>query len=345
MTICLNTAWHDLPRAWGKPVLQATIRSRPEDFLVIEDLGFLPEGAGEHLFLLIRKTGWNTADVAGWLAKALGVRRRDVGKAGLKDRHAVAEQWFGIHLPGREPALPPMPEGLELIQAVRHRRKLRTGALKGNRFILRLRNVKGDPATLGRRLLAISRGGVPNWFGEQRFGHGGGNLDAALKLFAGEKISDRHLRGLYLSAARSFLFNRVLAERVSAGTWNRVLPGDLMTFSGSRSIFPADASTPADPRLAELDLHPTGPLAGCDGIPPSSEVLALESRVLEHYRDYASGLVDYRLRAERRALRLPVTRLAWRLLDGGDWELDFRLPAGAYATAVLREILEMEASP
>lgn len=341
MTISLNTAWTDLPRASGSPVVRATIRSRPEDFLVIEDLGFSPEGEGEHLYLRIRKTGWNTAEVAGWLARVLGVRRREVGQAGLKDRHAVAEQWFGVHLPGRDPALPPLPEGLELVQAVRHRRKLRTGALKGNRFVLRLRNVEGDTVALGRRLLAISRHGVPNWFGQQRFGHAGGNLQAALRLFAGERVSDRHLRGLYLSAARSFLFNRVLAERVSAGTWNRALPGDLMTFSGSRSIFPADASTAADPRLAALDLHPTGPLPGCDGVPPSADVLALESSVIGDYPDYAAGLVDYRLRAERRALRLPVMRLAWRHLAEGDWELDFRLTAGAYATAVLREIIDL----
>ncbi|MEX0732068.1 MAG: tRNA pseudouridine(13) synthase TruD [Aquisalimonadaceae bacterium] len=336
----IDTAWRSLPRAWGAPVLRATVRQFDEDFQVVEELGFTPEGEGEHLYLRIRKTGWNTADVAGWLARALGVRRRDVGQAGLKDRHAVAEQWFGVHMPGRHPDLPPLPGGLELVQAVRHRRKLRTGALKGNRFILRLRNVEGDTQALGRRLLGISRGGVPNWFGEQRFGIDGGNLAAAARLFAGDKVADRHLRGLYLSAARSFLFNRVLAERVAAGSWNRVLTGDLMTFSGSRSLFPADASTTADPRLAALDVHPTGPLAGCDGVSPTADALLVERRVLEAHTGYTAGLVDYRLRAERRALRLSVANLSWRPLEDGDWELSFSLPPGAYATAVLREVIE-----
>jgi len=363
LPIDLASAWTDLPRAWGEPVITAKIRSLPEDFLVIEDLGFTPEGEGEHLYLRIRKIGWNTSEVAGWLAKALGVRKRDVGQAGLKDKHAVAEQWFGVHLPGLNPELPPLPEGLTLMQAVRHRKKLRTGALQGNRFVLRLRDVRihgaspeqgygrggergvgqeigeGIGEILGRRLLAISRGGVPNWFGDQRFGINGNNLGAASRLFAGQRVPERHLRGIYLSAARSFLFNRVLAERVAGGNWNRVLAGDLMTFSGSRSLFPMDASTPADPRLAALDLHPTGPMSGIDGVAPGGEVLALEDRVMGAYPAYVAGLVDYRLRAERRALRLPVSNLAWRPLDNGDWELDFRLPAGAFATTVLREIV------
>lgn len=332
-------AWSLLPRAWGAPVGRARIRDCPEDFRVIEELGFAPTGEGEHLYLRIRKMGWNTADVAAWLARALGVRRRDVGRAGLKDRHALTEQWFAVHLPGRDVRLPDLPEGVEIVRAVRHRRKLRIGALRGNRFIIRLRGFDGDAVALNRRLLAISRGGVPNWFGEQRFGRQGGNLAAADRLFHGERVTDRHLRGLYLSAARGFLFNRVLAERVRAGNWNRVLQGDLMTFTGSRSLFPADDTTPFDRRLDELDLHPSGPLHGVDGVTPTEETLRLERDVLSQHADFARGLEDYRLRAERRALRVAVENLAWHRLDDDDWELAFSLTAGSYATAVLRELV------
>lgn len=341
MRIDPGAAWETLPRAFGPPPVRAHLRLRAEDFQVVEDLGFSPSGSGEHLFLRIRKQDWNTADVAAWLARALDVRRREVSFAGRKDRHARTEQWFSVHLPGREPALPAMPEGLELRAVSRHRRKLRVGALRGNRFVIRLREVHGDTAELPKRLFRIACQGVPNLFGAQRFGIQGGNLEGALRLFSGTRVNDRQLRGLYLSAARAFLFNRVLAERIRSGSWNRVLPGDCMTFSGSRSVFPAAADTPADPRLAALDLHPTGPMAGTGGVLPGGEALALEQAVLADYPVLRDGLVDYRLQAERRALRLPVERLAWQCTREGDWVLAFTLAAGSFATAVIREIADV----
>ncbi len=335
----LDSAWSGLPHVWGKPRLQARIRVRPDDFQVMELLGFEPEGQGEHLYLRIRKTGWNTADVSAWLAASLGIPRRDVAHTGLKDRRAVTEQWFAIHAPGPHVPMPPMPEGLELLRTVRHRRKLRIGALAGNRFLIRLRAVRGDRRELGRRLLRICRYGVPNWFGPQRFGREGGNLVAALRLFQGERIQDRHQRGLYLSAARGFLFNRVLARRVSRGDWNRVIDGDLLTFSNSHSLFPAVRLEPQDPRFSDLDLHVTGPLPGIDGMLPEGDALAVERDVLSIYGAFTQGLVDYRLRADRRPLRLTVNDLAWTETHDAI-ELAFSLPAGAYATAVLREIAD-----
>ncbi len=340
----LEQAWTGLPFAWGGPVASGRLRVQADDFRVEEDLGFEPSGEGEHLLLRIRKRGLNTAQVSTWLADALAVRRRDVTHAGLKDRHAVTDQWFGVHLPGREVTLPQPPEGIRVLRMARHRRKLRTGTLRGNRFVIRVRELDGDTTALHARLLRLSRSGVPNWFGEQRFGRGGGNLEAALSLFRGEPVRDRQVRGLYLSAARSLLFNRVLAARVEAGTWNRALVGDLMTFSGSRSLFRAEPATAVDRRLAAVDLHATGPLHGIDGMAPEGEVFRLERRVLAAYATFAEGLEHWRMRAERRALRVAVADLGWWMPARDTLELAFRLPPGSFATAVLRELVQERSS-
>ena len=335
----LAQAWLELPRAHGEPPITADVRAAPEDFCVREDLGMEPEGAGEHLWVLLRKTGWNTADAGGWLASALERAPRDVSWAGLKDRQAVTEQWFGIHLPGPQtlPTLPEAPAGLQVLRMHRHPRKLRTGMLRGNWFRLRLRQVDGNWPRLTQRLIRLAHYGVPNYFGDQRFGRDGGNLDAAWRMFDGMPVRSRHRRGLFLSAARSFLFNRVLAERVRRQTWARPVDGDLMTFTSSGSIFPAARLTAGDPRLATADVHPSGPLPGGGGQGASGAAGEVEQSVLEQWPQATAGLQRLKVDASRRALRLPVRQLRWRR-DGNDLVIGFWLPAGAYATAVLREL-------
>ena len=345
MTTGMDEAWHGLGRSHGRPVATGVMRGTPEDFVVSELPAFVPDGEGEHLLVRVRKRLWNTMDVARCLADALGVQRRSVTWAGLKDRHAVTEQWFGVHAPGVDLVLPDPPAGITWLEVTRHGRKLRIGALRGNRFDLVLRQVRGSRAALHARLLAIARAGVPNYFGPQRFGWGGGNLAGAERLFAGRRESDRGRRGLYLSAARSLLFNRVLSARVTDGTWNRALPGDLMTFSGSHSLFTADAATAADARLEWLDLHPTGPLPGRGGKHPVGDPAKLEETVLGACPGYLRGLEAAGLRAERRALRLPVAQLHWREEEPGTWRIGFRLPPGSYATSVLRELGDFETPP
>ena len=340
----LHQAWLDLPFAHGPPPLEAEVRARPEDFQVLEDLGMTPVGSGEHVWVLLRKTGWNTSDAGQWLASALGCAVRDVSWAGLKDRHAVTEQWFGAHLPGPAslPELPTPPAGLEVLRLARHPRKLRTGALRGNTFRLTLRDAVGDWPRVNQRLGRIARYGVPNWFGDQRFGRDGGNLQAAWRMFDGMPVRSRHRRGLFLSAARSFLFNRVLAERVRLGEWDRPLGGDLMTFTDSGSVFPADRLVPGDARVAAGDVHPSGPLPGRHATAPDAEAGAVEQAVLEQWPAALAGLERLRVDAARRALRLPVRELHWRRC-GDHLKVGFRLPAGAYATSVLRELCRQRA--
>lgn len=327
------------------PSASGQIRSRPEDFRVHERLAHAPEGEGEHLWIRLRKTGANTEWVARALARWAAVGAGAVGYAGMKDRHAVTEQWFSIHLPGRadpDPAGLDIP-GVECLEVRRHRRKLQRGALAGNRFVVTVRRLAGDPAAVGARLEQLAALGVPNRFGQQRFGREDGNLDAARALFAGRLGRvDRHQRGLYLSAARAALFNAVLDARLADGSWCRGLDGDLMMLDGSHSVFPAPVLDEAlQARLAAGDIHPTGPLWGAGGPRSQGAMLALEEAVAEEMADLRDGLLAAGMEAARRALRVRLRDASWRALPDAAMELTFELPAGAYATVVLQEVLEI----
>ncbi|HUD43308.1 MAG TPA: tRNA pseudouridine(13) synthase TruD [Dokdonella sp.] len=331
-----------LPYAHGGPLLRGLLRAEPADFIVEELLGFEPAGAGEHVFVQIEKVQANTDWVAQKLGAFAGVAAVGVGYAGLKDRHAVTRQWISLHLPGRaDPdwAAFEVP-GVRVLQALRHDRKLKRGAHRGNRFRIRLRAVGGEVDAVAMRLAAIAADGVPNYFGEQRFGRDGDNLVLARQLFAGQRLP-RHLRGHALSAARSLLFNRVLAARVDAGSWNQALAGEVWMLDGSHAIFgplPFDETLAA--RLAARDIHPTGPMWGRGALRSEDAVRALEAAVAAAEPELAEGLVGAGLDQERRALRLGVADLNWEWEDETTLTLAFALESGAYATTVLRELTD-----
>jgi tRNA pseudouridine13 synthase len=339
----------DMPRAWGDARNQGRIRCRPEDFRVQEIPVCRPDGAGEHLWLRVRKTGQNTDWVAQRLAGYAGVAWREVGYAGLKDRHAVTEQWFSIHLPGRAtPDWQGFDEpGIEVLEVQRHARKLRRGALQGNAFQLRLRGVEGERSDIERRLKHIADQGFPSYFGHQRFGRDAGNLARAEALFAGHlRRVTRTMRSLYLSAARSLLFNRVLAERVRQANWDRALAGDVLQLDGRSACFCIEAPDDAvRQRLARLEVHPTGPLWGRGRSLAAEACRELEARCLDRFGGLRAGLEAAGMKAERRALRARAERLSWCWPEPGVLDLRFRLPAGTYATVLLRELGEFTAAP
>ena len=333
-------------RAHGAPPARGMLRSRPEDFVVDELALVEPSGEGEHVLLHIRKRDTNTDWLARQLARFAGVRPVDVGYAGLKDRRAVTSQWFSVRLAGRaEPdwAALDLPE-VAVLSHARHGRKLQRGALRGNRFTLTVRELTGEREAIDARLRAIAERGVPNYFGEQRFGRGGANLDAAAAMLVeGRRVRDRHRRGLYLSAARAWLFNQTLAARVTAGTWDTAVSGDVMILDGRRSHFRLDEADEAiAARLAAFDIHPSGPLWGAGERPVEAEALAVEDAVLAGWEPWCEGLAKAGLKQERRALRLRVQDLTWTSPEPDTLQLSFALTAGAYATAVLREIVRCE---
>ncbi len=330
--------------AWahGGPALRGRIRSTPEDFRVDEVLGFEPHGSGEHLLLTVRKRDTNTDWLARQLAAYAGVKPVAVGYAGLKDRHAVTTQSFSVQLPGLEgPDWSRFPHAeVEFLGVARHDRKLKRGALQANRFTLLVREIQGDPGLAEQRLAAIATSGVPNYFGEQRFGFDGSNVARAQAMFAGRRV-DRKTRGLLLSAARSQIFNAVLAHRVKDQTWNQSVPGEVLSLHGSRSWFLAECwDESLERRLREGDVHPSGPLWGRGALPSAQELAELETRIVAEYRSLADGLEAAGLEQDRRALRLLPQDLVWDWPDPASLQLSFSLPAGSYATVVLRELLE-----
>ena len=334
-----------LAHAHGAPVLEARIRTTAEDFRVEELPAFDASGVGEHLLLTVEKRGMNTAFAAKRIAQWAGVPESAIGIAGMKDRHAVTVQRFSVWLPKRvAPDIDALQsDDLRVLEHVWHARKLPRGALAGNRFGLVLRNVVGERAAIDARLLAIATRGVPNYFGEQRFGRGGGNVAKALGMFAGRRVK-REERSMLLSAARSELFNRVLEVRVIAGNWDSALEGEVWLLDGSRSVFgPEPFNEALQARLAEFDIHPSGPLWGEGELRTVGEAAACELHSLEG--DTAmrlrTGLKQARMSQERRALRMRPGSMAWQWLGDDVLELRFELAPGCYATTVLRELGEI----
>lgn len=331
------------PRASGEPLLSARIRSSPDDFQVTEILGFEPDSHGDHDFLLVEKTGANTAWVARQLARYAGARLADVGFAGLKDRHAVTSQWFSVPRRGELAWNGFECEGVRLVRIDRHMRKLRRGSHRGNRFRIALRGDFGDdrrPA-IERRLQDIAGNGVPNYFGAQRFGREGSNLELAKRLFAGERLR-RDKRSLAISAARSFLFNEILGSRVEAGSWNRILPGEIANLDGSGSVFAvADVDAELQRRCADMDIHPTASLYGVGAAAAGEEVARIEAVVLDRNSELRAGLEQVGAKLGHRPLRQKVSDLDWEFEPGTVW-LSFKLPKGGFATTVLGELAEIQ---
>ena len=332
----------DPPRAHGGPLCRGRLRTEPEDFLVEEQLGFEAAGAGQHVLLKVRKRDANTQWIARELARACGCRPGDVGYAGLKDRRAVATQWFTVPQSRLSPQDWVSVRGgeYEVLEAHRHSRKLPRGALAGNGFLIRIRGAAVADAALASRLAAIETRGVPNYFGPQRFGRNGANL---ARMGEDLRALGSAERGFILSAARSLVFNAVLAERVAAGSWERLEAGDLANLDGRGSHFRVETvDEELAARGARLDIHPTGPMWGRGAPPGGGRVLELEQRVAAGLTAACELVVRAGMEQERRSLRLAVRDLRWRREAQDSIVIEFRLTRGAYATVVLREVFALD---
>ena len=335
----------DLPAAHGPPPLGGRIRVAAEDFVVEELLGFEPDGAGGHVLLSVEKRGANTGWVAAQLARTAGVQARDVGYSGQKDRHALTRQSYSLPWPVAAPldaCLAFSGEGYRVLSAARHGRKLRPGSHRGNRFAIRVRDLDADAdaAAIDTRLRVIADQGVPNYFGPQRFGREAGNLTRA-RAWAqdGHAPRDRVQRGFALSAARSEIFNRVVAERVRRGDWSRLLPGEAVMLDGRRSFFAApEIDALLEDRCRRMDVHPSGPMWGRGESAATGAAREVEDAIVGGEPGLARLLESERLEQERRSLRLPVRSLRWTHEADG-LLLEFELPRGTFATAVLHELL------
>ncbi|MCK9503305.1 MAG: tRNA pseudouridine(13) synthase TruD [Porticoccaceae bacterium] len=298
----------DFPFALEAPRQRADFRRLLEDFQVVEDLGFEPSGEGEHLYIRIRKRNENTRWIAGLLARHFAVDEHAVGYCGLKDRRALTTQWFSVQLPGKSDFPIPQLPGCEILATGRHGKKLRPGMHKGNQFSIVLRFDGDVENEVEQRLAALKAQGAPNYFGEQRFGIDANNLREVAAIVARKHPRFQGKRGgLYLSAARSWLFNIVLADRVRSGSWRAVA---------------------------------SGPLWGRGRSSAEATLAAEEASILQPWQSWCLALEHSGLRQERRPLVLAPENFQWQWLDGC-LTLDFGLPPGTYATALLREVAQL----
>ncbi|MEK7990090.1 MAG: tRNA pseudouridine(13) synthase TruD, partial [Thiotrichaceae bacterium] len=331
----------DYAFASHKPTVKGQIRQQLSDFQVDEDLGFELAGEGEHVCLHIRKMGANTEWVSKQIARFAQVRNMDVSYAGMKDRHAITTQWFSVYMGNKpEPDWSQFThEEFEVLSISRHLKKIRKGSLKSNLFALVIRDLEGNLDELEPKLNWIQQHGVPNYFGEQRFGHD--NLEQAIAMLTGElKLKNKHLRGLYLSVVRSFLFNQILSERIQQANWNQAIDGDVMQLDGSHSVFMLEEVTDEiKQRLAEFDIHPTCSLVG-DGKPLlKGEASKLEQQILQPNAPLIKGLKNAGLKLAHRATRIKVDQLEWEWQETNTLQVTFSLESGSYATSVLRELI------
>jgi tRNA pseudouridine13 synthase len=328
-------------RVAGTPGGRGLIRVEVEDFRVEELPLITLTGEGSHLWLEVEKRNANTDWVARQLATLAGVPVRDVGYAGMKDRRAVTTQWFSIALQEARDSdwnSWEIPDA-RILRTNLHSRKLKRGTLKGNRFRIVVRNLEGQLDDLEDRLQRVSRQGLPNYFGPQRFGHGGRNVAQGVRWLEHGGRLPRNKKSIYLSSVRSFLFNLVLSRRVSLGNWNQIIDGDVASLDGSRSTFPCEMPDPElTRRCEEFDIHPSGPLPGSDGKLVEREAADIEENVLQPYKALIDSMAGAGLKAARRALRLVPKGMEWEH-DGNDLILKFILPPGGYATSVLRELV------
>lgn len=331
------------PRAGGEPAASAVLRRSPADFRVDEQLGFEPEGSGEHVFLRLEKRLLTTAQLVQRVSELSGVHPRDIGYSGLKDRHAETRQWLSVGLAGRaEPAWRELEAAgdVRLLAVARHRRKLKTGVHRANRFEIVLRQVAGDEASLRAGLARVAARGVPNYFGEQRFGRGGNNIAAARGWADSGGRLPRARRSLYLSTLRALLFNAALAERVEAGDWGRVIDGDVCVLLGSRSVFTCErVDADIEARAGQGDISPGLPLWGAGAPMAAGDALSRQRAVLTNYAGECDFLERRGLSLEYRTARVFPDDFSWEFCDHDALRLQFSLPAGSFATALLAELV------
>ena len=325
------TDFDNLTYLHGKPLGSGMLKTSPEDFVVVEDLGFEPDGEGEHILVRILKNGCNTRFVADALAKFLKIHAREVSFAGQKDKHAVTEQWLCARVPGN--TMPDLSkfelEGCKVLEFARHKRKLR------------LREVS-HREDVEKRLNAISERGVPNYFGAQRFGIGGSNLQGALRWAQSDApVRDRNKRSFWLSAARSALFNQIVSERLKKPDFNQVVDGDALQLSGRGSWFVASVEEQAtlQARVDARELMITAALPGSGDWGTQRDALEFEKAVLAEEIALQSLLEREKVEAARRAMLLYPQQMSWNWWDDVTVELRFWLPAGSFATSVVRELI------
>lgn len=340
-----GVALHEPPVAWPElPPVGGRLGPEPEDFRVDEVPLYAHSGKGEHQYLHVQKRLLTTPELVRRLARACGVQERDIGYAGLKDKYAVTSQWLSVFSKTPFSTELELGEEARVLAVTRHDNKLRTGHLLGNRFAITLLGVHADAEARAQAIVERLRGaGLPNYFGAQRFGHGGRNLADALRfLERGGRSRNRFEQKLLPSVVQSELFNRYLSARLALGA-GQLIAGEVVRLEGTGAMFRVDDVEKEQPRLAARDLHLTGPMIGPKLRPAGGDALALEQRLAQELGLGEPALATLARLAPgtRRDLFAPLGDLSFELVPGRAepaLRLAFTLPAGGYATEVIRQL-------
>lgn len=343
-----------------RPITHAIYKATPNDFVVTEIMPLADNLSheGEHLWLLIEKIGINTAFVAKLLANVAKIPIHDVGYSGLKDRHARTIQWFSLRLPKPKINIAQIEnqlnqslkkgEQIRLHRHAWHNKKLNRSTHKANHFYICLRQVIGDKMAIEKALHAIKQHGVPNFFGNQRFGINQSNLAKAdtyfKKIIKNQKDNKKHHpkisheHSLIISAARSHLFNLILQKRMQDGSWNQAITGDVFNLDGTGSLFSSPLDDTIKKRVVMGDIHPTAPLIGIHHkLTSTNQAQIIENSILNQdlYTHWQQALIQLGVKADRRAMRMMVQNLTWHWINDNVLVLDFYLNAGSFATSLL----------
>lgn len=332
---------------YGTPVISGRLKAFAEDFIVDEVLGFEPVGEGEHLFLQVEKSGLTTQDLINRVAGDFGIKPRDIGYSGLKDKMAITRQWLSLYLPGQINKIsPPDPDSYTVLKQSWHNRKLRPGTHRANRFEVLLRNVDGFDEAVGQQIESIKSSGMANYFGQQRFGAQQDNVERALQVFANARKArklSRNKRSLYLSALRSHLFNQILSKRIESAIWSEPIEGDVFMLAGSQSIFHEKLSDDILTRFGIFDISNTGSLYGKGDNKLCEQALDIERQIFSDNSEITQCLLDQGAKLQMRALRIAV----------GDFTFDYQadkkqltikavLPRGSYFTSLLNHLVDTD---
>lgn len=336
------------------PGIGGRIKKETTDFVVEELPLYEPAGEGEHLFVWIEKEDVAAYDLTRHLAKTLGISRNDVGMAGLKDRQAVTRQYVSIPVHAEKKLDDATTTNIRILKSARHRNKLKTSHLKGNRFSVLIREL-GDSSMEKAQAIReeILKTGFPNYFGAQRFGQLGKNAKLGVDLLKGKKTrSDvppskrKFLLKMAMSAVQSALFNQIVAQRVEANQLRTALPGDVMRVNESGGLFVADESSgegvdSIQARLDANEITPTGPLFGPKMRNPSGEVLEKETELLKSFKIEMKSFINFRTIAPgaRRPLFIRPEEIEITHHSEG-MKFEFELPPGTYATVLMREFMK-----
>jgi len=349
----MNTNWH---YAWTKPTLTGDLKSTPQDFFVEEVLGFQPDGMGEFVFVFIEKVGVNTDFLAKRLASFAEIDPSKVTYSGVKDRHACTRQWFCLHLINKEVDFSEIVHGfvnneqVRILDVTRHSKKLKIGTHEENRFVIRIRSLKGDLIELENRLSLVKMAGVPNYYGAQRFGINGNNLENGVRWLEKGRVGKKRLsktESFWLSAMRSWCFNQSLSDQVFQGGWDKILIGDIAQETNSSTQFRVKSIKPGvQLRLMTMKIQPVLPLISKgwqDGT--SGERAHWVSESLSGNESIVTGLLNLDLSRDSRTSRLSPNNMEWELInqdsESPELMMQFSLPKGAFATSVLRELVDV----